>query len=357
MTTRRRSTDQGGFALAMVVLLLFAIAVAGVAGFQVVDGEFAMATQNRDSQEALIVARGGLQRFLGETVGQVGDSVSYAIGNGIATVTTRRVFRKDSLNSMYYIRSEGSVADVRTPLVPTRRVVGTYAWHRLNPIPLTAAVLLTGGANTVYYTTVSGADHATTANCPGGGTTGVIGLGTAGTVYVYPPSYGFGGSVVGGSGKSATKTYSSFDQAYNAVGLRWDILKDPAFPVDFEGMMPDFSTLPADSFPIVRFNGNFSTGGSYQSGRGVLIVTGTLDLLWNFRWDGIILAGAVTSTSGSTTVYPTVNGMLIGGLNASNPASNFVVGHIYYNSCNVYKANKSLSYLEVVDNTVFEVNG
>lgn len=357
MIHRVRSESQGGFALAMVVLMLFAIAVAGVTGFQVVSNEFNQATQNRDSQEALFIARAGLQRFLGETVGQVGDSVSYAIGNGIATVTTRKVLEKDSLNHLYYIRAEGSVADARTPLLPAVRTVGTYAWHRLNPIPLRAAVLLTGGTNYIYYSDVSGVDHATTGDCPGGSTTGVNGIGTAGSVSVLG---GYGGSVVGGPGHSATNTsYSNYTAVYNAVKVRWDILSDPSFPVDFEGAMPDFASLPSDSFPIVRYNGNLTIGGSYQSGRGVLIVRGTLTILYDFVWDGIIMAGRFYYTSGSTSygTSPIINGMLIGGMNSTNSTSYFIVGDVRYNSCNFYAANRSLSYLQVLDNALFEVNG
>jgi len=80
--------------------MLFAIAVAGATGFQVVSSEFTMAQQNHDGQEAAAVAQAGLQRFLGEQVGQVGDSVSYAIGDGIATVTARRVLATDSMRQL-----------------------------------------------------------------------------------------------------------------------------------------------------------------------------------------------------------------------------------------------------------------
>ncbi|GMV04923.1 MAG: hypothetical protein AMXMBFR53_12030 [Gemmatimonadota bacterium] len=155
--------DRGGFALALVVLMLFAIAVAGAAGYQVVSGEFTLAQQNRDGQEALAVARAGLYRFAAEQIGVLGDSVSYAIGDGIAAVTAQKVMEKDSLNHLYLIRSVGQVADARTPLLPATRTVATMAWHRLNPIPPKAAMVLTGGQIRLYSfglgSTVSGADH------------------------------------------------------------------------------------------------------------------------------------------------------------------------------------------------------
>lgn len=352
---RPRSGDprRGGFALVMVVFLLFAVAVAGATGYQVVSSEFALARQNRDSQEALAVARAGLQRYLGETVGVVGDSVSYAIGNGIATVTTRKVLEQDTLNHLYYILSEGKVDDPRTPLLPARRSVATYAWHRMNPIPLKGAVWVSGGTTTIggtsggWAATVTGYDQATVADCSGGGTAGVRGV-VKGAGSVLTPA----GSTLTGPAPT-TATYATWTAMYDTVGVRWDILTDAAFPVDFDGSPP--SGIPSDSFPLVRYQGNLSAS-SFWSGRGVLIVTGTLTVpfLSGFTWDGIILAGRLGSMSGYS--LPQVRGMLIGGLNGSN-ANVTIRGTHRYHSCNAYAANRALSYLEVVEGTLFEVNG
>lgn len=348
--------DRGGFALALVVLMLFAIAVAGVTGYQVVSSEFTMAQQNRDGQEALSVARAGLQRFLGEQIGQIGDSVSYAIGDGVATVTARKVLEKDTLNHLYYIQSTGQVADARTPLLPATRTVGVYAWHRLNPIPLKGAMLLTGGRLYVYYGSVDGNDHASTADCPGGSTAGTAGVGIPGGSSRVTVLSFYGGSV---DGNPTTESYANYQAVYDTVGIRWDILSDPSFPVDFENTWPNFGDLDPDSFPIIRYDGNLTAWGSAFSGRGVLIVTGRLTVLYDFVWDGIILAGrfyyASTSSSGTE---PVVNGMLIGGMEESQSSntSYILYGNINYHSCNVYDANRSLSYLEVVRNSMFEVN-
>jgi hypothetical protein len=353
MSATPRSRDEGGFALAMVVLLLFAIAVAGATGFQVVSNEFTLATQNRDSQEALVVARGGLQRFLGETVGVVGDEVSYAIGNGIATVTTRKVLEKDSLNHLYFIKSEGSVADARTPTLPATRTVGAYAWHRLNPIPLKGALWVSGGTTDIgtffgyIWADVQGSDHATTLDCPGGGTAGTAGVVKgSGTVGTSSP-----GTV---TGSPATSSYSTYSAMYDTTGIRWDILKSSSFPVDFDGAPPDWDDLDEDSFPIVRYQGDLSATSTW-SGRGVLIVTGTLTPSWGFSWDGIVLAGAMAANA--WYYPPVIEGMLIAGLNGANSSMTLQSGIYYYHSCNAYAANKSLSYLEVLDNTLFEVNG
>jgi hypothetical protein len=354
MTAMGARGDRRGFALAMVVFLLFAVAVAAATGYQVVSSEFALARQNRDGQQALAVARAGMSRYLGESVGSIGDTVLYAIGNGVATITAKRVLIQDSLNYLYYVESTGEVDDIRTPLLPARRTVGTYAWHKLSPIRLRGAVWVSGGTTTLSNnwsttTVVSGTDAATPSDCSGGGTTGVRGVvkGTGGV------SVGGGVSLTGPA--PTTLSYGSYDAMYDTVGIRWDILSSASFPVDFDGSPPNWGSIPADSFPIVRYRGNLNINSSW-SGRGVLIVTGTLScsgFFSTFAWEGIVLAGRLGNIG--TYCYPSVEGMLIGGMNAANPNAT-LRGDYRYHSCNAYKANRSLSYLELVDNTLFEVN-
>ncbi len=354
MSGVERDDARAGFALALVVLMLFAIAVAGITGYQLVRTELVLSRQNRDALKALSVAHAGLQRFLGEQVGAVGDSVSYAIGDGVAMVTARRVVAKDSLDHLYYIRSTGTVADPRTPSSPARRAVGTYAWHRLAPIPLKGALWVSGGALDLSYSSsfgtnarADGYDHATVFDCVGGGTTGVAGVVRGGTV-----STSGGGSYVG---TPPSVGYAGFSAVYDTVGIRWDVLTSPSFPVDFEDGMPDFTLLPSDSFPIIRFNGSLTE--DYTHGRGVLLVNGTFVPGYDFRWDGIILAGRLGNVGSSYGSPPHIRGMLIGGLNGANPDATLQSGEYDYHFCNAYKADRALSYLEVIDKTIFEING
>jgi hypothetical protein len=344
--SRPVAADRSGFVLALVVLLLFAIGVAGATGYQVVTTEFLLAGQNRDSHQALSIARAGLQRFIGEHVGSVGDSISYAIGSGVATVTARRIVAPDSSNHLYFLRSEGTVQDPRQANSPARRVVGTYAWHRQAPVTGIGAVVLTGGELRVEGgARVRGLDDANPSMCSSAGGAGTAGVATSGRT-----STRSGGSI---TGSPDTDTYANSQAVLDAVGLRWDILSSPNFPVEFDGTVPNFASLPADSFPLVRYQGNL-TAHWWWSGRGVLIVTGRFRAGWSFSWDGIILAGEFGGSSGFNA--PSINGMVIGGLDGSNGNARWRSGQIRYHSCNVEMANRGLSYLDVVDNTVFEVN-
>jgi hypothetical protein len=351
VSERFRGRDEGGFVLALVVLMLFAISVAGAAGYLVVNTEFSMARYSQQGAEAETVARAGLHRFVAEQLGVVGDSVSYAIGNGVALITARKVAELDSLDHVYYVRSEGTVTDILQPGTPARRVVGAYAYYRRRPLKHWGALVVpsSGGwsdnVNNVSAE-VDGDDHSSSSDCAGGGAPsipGIIARVSTGTVN--------GGQL---EGNPAGRIWSGGSAAiYDSVSLRWDILTDPSFPVDFDttpGAPPNFGALPADSFPVVRVNGPYFNPGSSWSGRGVLIVPGQLDGASGFTWNGIVLVGELDDIHESN-----INGMLISGLSGPGSYNNiYWRGRIRYYSCYVYAANESLSYLELIDNTEFE---
>ena len=339
-----RRRDEGGFVLALVVLMLFAISVAGAAGYLIVNTEFDMARYADQGSEATTVARAGLHRFVAEQLGVVGDSVGYAIGSGVAMVTSRKIAELDSLNHVYYIRSEATVTDPLTPGAPARRVISAYAYHRKRPLRHLGAMVVAaeGGWSQNSGADVDGDDHNSASDCPGGGAPSIPGIIARTSV----------GALNGGEleGSPAGQTWSGgFPAVYDSVGLRWDVLTDPSFPVDFDGVAPNFGSLPADSFPVVRVSGYFNPGSGW-SGRGLLIVDGELDAASGFVWDGIVLAGAVDDIHEGN-----IRGMLVAGLDGPNPYSNvYWRGTLRYYSCYVYAANESLSYLELIPDSEFE---
>lgn len=337
---------RGGFVLAVVIFLLFAIGVAAATGYQVVSTAFVLSGDARQGQEALATARGGLRRFFAEQIGMVGDSVSYAVGSGVALVTSRKLYELDTLNHMYYVVSEGRILDMTAPENPARRIVGAYAWHRISPVSHRGTImLLRGDLELRDDVQIDGLDRSGPSDCSGGGTAGVPGAATVATVTVD------GNADLDGNPPSVT-FYSSYGEMYDTIGLRWDVLRDPAFPVEFEGaMMPPWSSLPPDSFPIWRIDGDVTLT-SGLSGRGALIVTGQLGLGDDFRWEGIILAGSIADVDEGTR--PHIDGMLIGGLDGTQTRLRLRDGRFHYESCHVYSANRSLSHLERVPTALFE---
>lgn len=334
---------EGGFVLAFVVFMLFAISVAGITGYLVVNSEFELSKYSSQGAEALAVSRAGLERFVAEQIGTVPDTTTFALGNGVATVTTRRLFARDSLTDIYYVRSEGTVDDIFTPGSPARRVVGGYAVHHRRPLAHHAVVMI--AANNVDVDNggeVHGWDHNAAADCPGGNADDITGLIARISVSEGDPT--------DIEGTPDTEIWSGgWTEMTDSVGLRWDILSDSDFPVDHVNSLPNFASIPADSFPVIRYTGWVSAS---FTGRGVLIVDGVFDPGPSFSWDGIVLARDVDDV-----IQGYIDGILVAGFDGPNMYDNVDFRtDVNYHSCDVYRANESLSYLELLPNTVFEVN-
>ena len=331
---------EDGFVMIFVLFMLFTISITAVTGYLVVSSEFSLSNHAKEGAEVIAVAHGGMQQFLAEQTGVVGDSVVYSIGLGDAIVTSRKLTEQDSLNHLYYLRSEGMLNDIRTPGAPVaRRVVGAFAWHRLNPLAHRAAVIVSadeidaddGGE-------IDGRDQSLSTECSGGGTAGITGGMAKDRVR----------GRVDGNPDEEEREWVSTDMA-DSLGLRWDVLEDPSFDFEFDGSPPNFGSLPPDSFPLVRYQGNLSPGSGW-SGRGVLVVTGMFDPGPSFHWEGIVLSGSVDDI-----IQGEIHGMLVGGLDGPNPHPkvDFLMD-VDYNACYVYAANRALSYLELVDHSIFE---
>lgn len=345
MSRNERTTGDGGFVLALVVFMLFAISVAGAAGYLLVASEFAMARYSSQGDEALAVARAGIERFVGEHSGAVPDTVSYAIGDGLVVVTSRKMAETDSLTHLYAIQAEATVADPLAPNAPARRIVTAQAVLHRRPIPHLAA--LTTSANSLLVLgIVSGIDSDTFLQCPGGGASPITGAvarsGILGTALGVPAIELWPG------GSSAVR---------DSIVARWDVLSDPDFPVDYENTLPALGSIPADSFPIVRYTGSSILNTAGRHNQGVLIWVGTLRPWFLFNWEGIVLAENLGDPFLALPFLApgSVDGLLIAGLNGdNNPSSVEVLANIVYGSCKVYAANESLAYFELLPNTMFE---
>jgi hypothetical protein len=344
---RPRDVERGGFVLVFVVMMLFAISVASATGYIVVSTEFDMARSSDEGAEALSVARAGLHRFVAEQLGVVGDSVTYATGSGAALITTRKLGVVDADTDLYYVRSEGTVSNIFTPSSPARRVIGAYAYHHRRPLPNLAALVVTSASAGAGS---NGVDGIVTGNDQNGNTACTAAAGPNIVGAIARTSTVSSGTL---QGSPPGRTLGSYTSIYDSIGLRWDVLSHPSFPVDFVNVQPNWATIPSDSFPVIRVTTTPFTGAGWD-GRGVLIVTGELDVTSSFYWDGIILAGAMDDIHEGH-----VDGLVVGGLNAQNPKSPVVFesgGWVRYYSCTVWDANESLSYMELLADTEWEIS-
>lgn len=327
--------------LSFVVFVLFAVSVAGMVGYLVVAAESSMARGSRDGASALAIARGGLERFVAEHVGALPDTVRYALGDGIAVITVSKVLERDSSTHVYRIRSEAAVSDRVTPDTPARRTVVAYATYHRRPVPHLAAVMI--GADVIAVGEegrIDGRNASRPNDCTGGNARNIVGAIAAVQVSSdSPPDV---------RGRPASEIWAGgWAEMRDSLGLRWDVLSDPEFPAEFENVMPDFGSLPPDSFPLVRYSGGMNSG---VSGRGVLIVDGVFDPASSFRWEGIVLARHINDV-----VHGRVDGLLFGGIAEPNMHSSIdFEAEVTYYACNVYAANESIAYLELMPGTIHE---
>ncbi len=242
-------------------------------------------------------------------------------------------------------RAEAEVSDVFSESTPSTRVVGAYGIHHRRPLAHWAAVTITNRELWVESgADMNGRDQDNSGECSGSAADNITGGIAMIDVWVDENAY------IEGSPKEENWS-GGYTDVYDSVGLRSDVLTDPNFVVEFEDEMPDFSALPSDSYPVVRYNGD-PYAEDAEDGRGVLIVTGEFKSGTDHDWDGIILADTFDDVMEGDT-----HGIVVGGLDGTYPYNAVSwYGNAHYHSCDVYAANESLSYLELVVGTVFEVN-
>lgn len=338
--------------MVMVVMLLFAVAVAGLTGYQLVAAEADLASSSEESAIALAAARAGLERYVGEHIGTPGDTVAYLIDDATVSVRQRRLLEVDDDTDLYQLEAVGEMADPRFPGSPARRTVRQYASFHKMPVRPKAALMAPNNdiwvrdGTSTWPSRVIGADASSVGQCVNGGGAGVLGI--AGS---YAPTIDPGDTELDGGSEDVGDVAALIDTAQ----VRWSVLEDPDFPIPFyDGIWPDFLSLPPDSFPVVRVNGNLSAS-FFRSGRGALIVTGTISFSLGFNWDGIILAGSATDLAGSSFWGADVDGMVVTGLDGGSPGQVTVrYTTIEYHECNVRDSNLSLGYFELESDSRWE---
>lgn len=345
----RVQTGEEGFTLALVVLLLFAVAITGATGYAVVSTEAFQAQKSSEADQALAVAQGGMTWFIGSQLGIPPDSTTYNINGGTATIITRKVAALSDEQDLYSIRSEGRFTDPRFPSIPALRVVSQYAVFHKVPMNVMAPVMTTAGRTRVEQRgRVYGNDLA-----PSGACTSAVGATLAGVVsrtQVEPRGTG----IIDGAPPGLT--LGNFANVLDSVDTAWDVYSDPTFPVEYDDVWPNYYSLPSDSFPVVRVNGDFSPNWS-RWGRGVLIVTGTLYLnRWSFwTWYGIVLAGDVNDVHEFS--FGNIYGALVAGQGSQMGNWDIDGTTIRYHSCYVEQAGLSLAHLTPVENSWWEDTG
>ena len=335
---------RGGFVLALVVLLLFGIGVAGAAGYQVVLSEALLSVHAKETQTALSIARAGLRSFIGKQIGIHDDTVIYSIEGGDAVVTARLVSVIDDFQTLYLLESEGVYTDPTFTGSPARRTVFQYAVKR--EVALNHVAMMTQVTGDLYVEDdahIDGNDGASSGACEQSSVDLTALIMGSGSVTIQS-----GDDPIDGPNPEVVSLGSS-SAALDAIGINWAVLTATNFPVDYEDTWPSCA-LPADSFTVTRFNGNLSAPSSV-CGQGVLIVTGDFTGGDGFQWDGILLAGHIVTTNNNYRI----DGLVVGGLDGNGTLTRLDDNtHIDYHRCYAFQAGRRLSHFVAVGSTWWE---
>jgi hypothetical protein len=348
-------TERRGFAIPTALLIIAALTIMVAGGFSLVSAERRSVADQKSQINAFRIAEQGLELFLvkrdslmaghpgySHVPGLTPDTAVIAMTGGVATVTLTRLRPvKGSQSGLYVARSRG--VETVGAYAGTPQGVRTVAQYVLwEPAPMQ---VLAG------WTALSGLQKN-----GGAGTLGGIDLchdSAAVAGVVVPVNPGYTGKVVAVGDPPVDSV------APDSVAIDWNGIVNlgtiaPSITIP-GGSWPTalMTAAYADSnstyYPIIRINGDFSLP---SSGRGMLIVTGSLTLNGSVGWKGVILVGNDITSNGNNGI----EGATVSGLNVK--LGTYVPGstangtkQYNYDSCEVAKATTTMGALVTLRNT------
>ncbi len=304
----RPDPARSGFALVMAVLAILLLTAGIFAGMSRLEVDARVADADRAATKAYALAQAGIERFLSRRdslEGRAGplaptaapESVRITLPGGFVDVTLRRL---QASGGVYLVRSR-AVASAGALLAAQRTVAQLAVWQPGTMHVESAWTSLSGLTKRGAAGTIDGGDACGQAAPVAG-------------VAVAPPGYSQNGGSPVPTGSPAILAYPTADSAARAVHLDWNGIVDgsalaPDFLVARDGF-PSwywFAGHPA-SYPTILNVGDLALP---NSGRGLLVVTGSLSMGGGDSWDGIILVGGQLQSAGNTTV----SGAVVSGLN------------------------------------------
>jgi hypothetical protein len=345
---------RNGFALPMVIVVMFALVSALAGGFALLSTERASDDATVQGQTAAALAETGLQQGLSNRVGLGlpalpvggGDSVRVTVDGGYYDVITTelRPMVSDVIPGIYVVRARG-VRTFSGVANAGNSVAMVSAFGIRKQVSLTVQSAMTG---------INGIKKAGSSGLISGHD--VCGAKASLPGVAVPEDPGIDGTgqweaSLDGSSKW-THIGATEEDASESVPIDWDaIVNGGSISADFRVpavAFPDatwFTDNPTAYPTIIVTNGpDPSTEWSLPNfGRGLLIIFGNLDLGGNMAgWDGLILVGGRLTSNGANEVQ---GGVITGlnvklGLSVENNDVNELNGtkKFLYNSCKVASA-------------------
>jgi hypothetical protein len=328
--------NEDGAALIIVLVALVGLTALAAAGMMLTDTELKVSQNTEASTHAFYAADAGFQQYLGtQKTGTAG--AAYTFSPGSANVVSEKLLDLEDGMVLYRITSQSTYSPPEGGL--SNREISTLAIYSVLEIDIPSSftspngLLKSGGAGTI-----SGVDQATGSDpeCPDSPEPAVAG------VAVPPSGYNQSGGTLVPDGDPPVDDSDTGEQMLQESDIPWEAIVNGEIAPDYRippDMWPDFSLLPADEWPFIYADGDFTVT-DLNNGRGTLVVTGNLQMNGDWVWDGAVLVGGYVSSNG----FQTIDGATVSGLNIllgeSVPSSDIGNGNksFTYNSCNLLKA-------------------
>jgi hypothetical protein len=347
--------ERRGFAIPVALLVIMVLTIMVAGGFSLVSAERRSVADQKSQISAFRIAEQGLEIFLVrrdsllsgkpgymKIPGAIPDTVRIPVSGGYADVTLTRLRPViGSQSGLYVARSQG--VETVGAYAGTPQGVRTVAQYVLwEPAPMQ---VLAG------WTALSGLQKNGGAGTLGG--IDVCGDSAAVAGVAVPVNPGYTGKTVAvGDPPVDTIAPAEVTIDWNAIINQHSIEATFIFPgstwptAAMEAAYADDNSI---YYPIVRAEGDFVLP---SSGKGMLIVKGSLTLNGSVGWKGIILVGNDITSNGNNGI----EGATVSGLNVKLgtyvPSSTANGTKQYnYNSCEVAKAATTMGALVTLRNT------
>jgi hypothetical protein len=355
MSTR---LENAGFALPMAILVLLVTAGAVVTTLNQSTSERRVVDSEQAGNAALVIAETALEQTVtrwqewgfASPPTTLFDSTRLSFTDGHADVVWQRLRPAGTnVSALYLIRSRGVYTRGGWAGAPAAtRVVTRYASWQQGSLDVRAAwtsltgLVKNGGAGTLSGTDACGALPA-----------------VGGVAVPTDPGYSQnGGSPVPSGDPPIVHLAPDPSAAGDSIHLDWNaIVNEEAIPFDLAippAGWPSFSD--PNYWPVIYIDNPGWTFNLPGSGRGILVVRGSLSIPGSRSWDGVILVGATLTSNGNNTV----EGAVITGLNVQlgeTPGKSDVgngTKTFRYNSCKVLSAMNAFSNIRLLTNTWFD---
>jgi hypothetical protein len=353
-----KGRNDRGFALPMALMILLVTAGVVMATMSQSTSELHVVDSEQAGDAALVMAEAALEQVItswddwGFTAPPAAtyDSTRINNANGYVDLSWQRM-RPQSMqtSAIYLVRSRGVYTRADwAGASDAPRVVTRYMEWQAPSLDVRSAWTALGGLNKNGGAgTFSGTDVC--------GITPTV----AGVAVPTAPGYTqSGGTSIPTGTPPILQLAPTPAQAADTLSIDWPAILN-------EGVIPFDLHIPPDAWPSFA-NPNYwpviyvdNAGGDLAlptSGRGVLIVRGSLTMGGSSTWDGVILAGNRITANGTMTV----EGAVISGLNlqlgeavsVSDVANGTKI--FRYNSCKVWNAFQNKSRLRALNNTWFD---